>query len=109
MSATGSEESRSLLIQSRTRPLPLGGESDPEADQDAAGPADETARQLRPPEHAAAYAPQYFRRPSENTIALSWTTTYHGYMTTWQLLKRARYLNPVSQLDAALIGGVVAG
>jgi len=49
----GSEESRSLLIQSHTRPLSLGGESDPEADQDAAGPAHETARQPRPPEHAA--------------------------------------------------------
>jgi len=53
VSTTGSEESRSLLIQSHTRPLPLGGESDPEADQDAAGPAHETARQPRPPEHAA--------------------------------------------------------
>jgi hypothetical protein len=43
----------------------------------------------------------------ENTIALSRAPTYHEHMTTWQPPKRAGYLNPVSQLDAALIGGVV--
>jgi len=55
-----------------------------------------------------ACAPQYFWRAPENTIALSWTTTYHRYMTTWRTPKRAGYLNPISQLEAALIGGVVA-
>jgi len=49
-----------------------------------------------------------------NTIALCCATTYHGYMTTWQMPKRAGYLNPISQpgvalkTGAALIGGVVA-
>jgi NRPS condensation-like uncharacterized protein len=43
-----------------------------------------------------------------NTIALSCATTYHKYMTTWQTPIRAGYSNPISQLDAALIGGVVA-
>ena len=37
-------------------PSPLGGEGDPEADQDAAGPAHETVRQPRPPDHAAGSA-----------------------------------------------------
>jgi hypothetical protein len=38
----------------RTAPLlPFGGQRDPKADQDAAGPAHETARQYRPSEHAA--------------------------------------------------------
>ena len=48
----------------------------------------------------------------ENTIALSRGTTYHRDMTTWQTPKRAGYMNPVSELAAALIGlayGVVAG
>jgi hypothetical protein len=40
----------------RARPLPLGGEGDPEADQDTAGPAHEAARQPRPPQHAAGTA-----------------------------------------------------
>jgi len=46
-----------------------------------------------------------------NTIALSRRTTYHGLMTTWQAPKRAGYINPFSQLEAALAGlevGVVA-
>jgi hypothetical protein len=43
-----------------------------------------------------------------NTIALRWETTYHGCMTTLQLPKRAGYMNPVSQLEAALTGGMVA-
>jgi hypothetical protein len=55
-----------------------------------------------------------FHNAPVNTIALSCATTYHGYMTTWQTLKRAGYLNPISQPGAALkpgaalIGGVVA-
>ena len=51
----------------------------------------------------------YFRRGPVNTIARCCATTYHGHMTTWQPPKRAGYFNPVSQLEAALIGGVVAG
>jgi hypothetical protein len=43
-----------------------------------------------------------------NTIALSRETTYHGYMTTWKPTKRDGHMNPISQLEAALIGGVVA-
>jgi hypothetical protein len=49
-----------------------------------------------------------FHNASVNTIALSCATTYHGCMTTWQTLKRGGYMNPISQLEAALIGGVVA-
>jgi hypothetical protein len=43
-----------------------------------------------------------------NTIALRWETTYHGCMTTLQAPKRAGYMNPISQLKAALMGGMVA-
>ena len=55
-----------------------------------------------------------FHNASVNTIALSCGTAYHGYMTTGQTPKRAGYMNPISQLGAALkpraalIGGVVA-
>ena len=52
--------------------------------------------------------PPSFKNAPVNTIALSCATTYYGYMTTWQPLKRAGYSNPISQLEAALIGGVVA-
>jgi hypothetical protein len=48
------------------------------------------------------------RNAPVNTIALCGETIYHGYMTTWQAQKRAGYMNPISQLEAALIGGVVA-
>ena len=51
--------------------------------------------------------PQFHNAPV-NTIALCGETTYHGYMTTWQAPKRAGYMNPISQLEAALIGEVVA-
>ena len=43
-----------------------------------------------------------------NTIALSRETTYHRYMTTRQAQKRDGHMNPLSRLEAALIGGVVA-
>ena len=48
------------------------------------------------------------RNAAVNTIALSRETTYHRYMTTRQAQKRDGHMNPVSQLEAALIGGVVA-
>ena len=47
----------------------------------------------------------------ENTIAPLCVKTYHGFMTTWQTLKRAGYMHPDSSLDAALFSnrcGVVA-
>jgi hypothetical protein len=47
----------------------------------------------------------------ENTIAPFQVKTYHGFMTTWQALKRAGYMHPDSSLEAALFSnrrGVVA-
>jgi hypothetical protein len=43
-----------------------------------------------------------------NLIARFRETTYHGGMTTLQAPKRAGYMNPISQLEAALMGGMVA-
>jgi hypothetical protein len=43
-----------------------------------------------------------------NPIARRRETTYHGCMTTLQAPKRAGYMNPISQLKAALMGGMVA-
>jgi len=46
-----------------------------------------------------------------NTIAPFCVKTYHGFMTTWQALKRAGYMHPDPSLDAALFSnrcGVVA-
>jgi len=51
------------------------------------------------------------RNKPENTIAPFYVKTYHGFMTTWQGLKRAGYMHPDSSLDAALFSnrrGVVA-
>lgn len=51
------------------------------------------------------------RNKTENTIAPFCVTTYHGFMTTWQTLKRAGYMHPYSSLEAALFSnrcGVVA-
>jgi hypothetical protein len=48
------------------------------------------------------------RNAAVNTIARSRETTYHGNMTTWQAQKRDGRMNPIPQLEAALIGGVVA-
>ena len=51
------------------------------------------------------------RNKPENTIAPFYVKTYHGFMTTWQALKRAGYMHPDSSLDAALFSnrrGVVA-
>jgi|SRR6185437_15283746 len=51
------------------------------------------------------------RNKPENTIAPFYVKTYHGFMTTWQTLKRAGYMHPGSSLDAALFSnrrGVVA-
>jgi hypothetical protein len=48
---------------------------------------------------------------TENTIAPFCVKTYHGFMTTWQALKRAGYMHPDSSLEAALFSnrcGVVA-
>jgi hypothetical protein len=56
---------------------------------------------------ATAMSPRV-RNAAVNTIALSRETTYHEYMTTWQPQKRDGHMNPISQLEAALIGGVVA-
>lgn len=51
------------------------------------------------------------RNKPENTIAPLCMTAYHGFMTTWQTLKRAGYMHPGSSLEAALFSnrcGVVA-
>ena len=64
-----------------------------------ASPAPRAARQGQAPG---------VRDAAVNTIALSGETTYHEYMTTWQAQKRDGHMNPISQLEAALIGGVVA-
>ena len=78
----------------------------------ASCPAGRTGTTAPPPARGARTA--RFHNAPVNTIALSCATTYHGYMTTWQMLKRAGYLNPISQpgaaqkSGAALIGGVVA-
>src|SRR5256885_358217 len=44
------------------------------------------------------------RNKRRNPIAPFCVTTYHGFMTTWQTLKRAGYMYPSPSLDAALSG-----
>ncbi len=93
-----------VICPSGTRSTPIrsrpavagGGHGSGGANGDYAPPPAREARTAR------------LHNASVNTIALSCATTYHGYMTTWQTLKRAGYMNPISQLEAALIGGVVA-
>ena len=74
------------------------------------GPPVGRAAMADPRRQAKARHPLGGNKP-ENTIAPFCVKTYHGFMTTWQALKRAGYMHPDSSLDAALVSnrcGVVA-
>jgi hypothetical protein len=47
-------------------------------------------------------------RQLKNIVALSVLYSYHGFMTFWTAAKRAGYINPSSQLEAALSTRTVA-
>jgi len=44
----------------------------------------------------------------KNIVALSVRYSYHGFMTFWTAAKRNGYINPSSQLEAALSTRTVA-
>jgi hypothetical protein len=80
-------------------------------------PGSRRAQSIRPPGPAARPTARVNRHgvpprnKPENTIAPLSMTAYHGFMTTWQTLKRAGYMHPDSSLEAALFSnrrGVVA-